>query len=188
MGHRREDSKAEIDAMVADLEAENAPEIEWAVEKLRDGRAELDELDAIEEWSNDRQREWAARLKEQTVRYLGLAAHGRLPREGETASDLEREAERLARGKLRPELTEAEREEAVGQLRAAAQLVRDRAALMDDVDRANAELAQKRAAFQAKNDRRAAALRNGVRATGSGTTLWRLNQERRRENGRGRRK
>ena len=184
-----ENERAEIDAMVADLEAHSVPEVLPFIRNMRETGAMLDEMEELAEWGDGRQREWGARFGEQIVRVLRIAAaRGRLPRVGETASDLEREAQRVASGNLRSELTEAERQEAVEQLGTAAQLVRDRAALLADIVHAHEELEQRDQAFTAKGNRLAAELRDAARTAGIGTAVWRLNQDRRRETGRRRRK
>lgn len=184
--HEATHPAAEIDAMIADLEAEDAPEIRWAIDNLREARAEVDELDELQNIYEERLHGVWLELREQIRRADGVLASGGVPsRRRQSATNLDREADRVAEGRTRAELTPEQRDAEVRRLRLAAQVVRDRAALRQRIAEAATEFSERMAAYAEKDHQRMAEARKHVRDAGAGTAVWRMNQQRRREGGRG---
>lgn len=183
-----EDVKAEIDTMVADLEAESPEAHRWAIEELREIRADVEANDRLAEMWSERVAGWQRRIGELMVRGLALIAAGqRVPHENETAWDLQREAQRLREGKIDPERSQEEREEKARQCDVAAQIVRERRAIEEEVRQAHGELSSLEAGFADKSAERDRLLRGVARFAGDREAVRTMNRQRHRATGRRRR-
>jgi hypothetical protein len=178
------DVRADIEAMIADLEAEDCPDIEWAIDEIRAVRDGLDAAERTAEWGRQRLPEWNERLMEQVARALALAAiGGRIWQPGESAADLDREAQRIRSGQAASQVPQATREREADLLEIAAELLRDRTALVEDVLAAGKTLDSHNAELAERNIARDHLLRSIARFMEDPEMLQSLNRDRRRHAG-----
>jgi hypothetical protein len=181
------DVETDIDAMIADLESLGSPDVDWAIDELREIRAELADWDHLGKWAEQRVDEWNQRLMQQLAGAIIIGVMGgRMWRSGESAADLERDAQRIRGGQAASRVPQETREREAELLGHAAKLLRDKTALFDEVIAFRKALDSRAAETEENNVRRDHMVRTFARLLNDPAVLHRLNLERRKHAGRGR--
>jgi hypothetical protein len=179
------DVEADIEAMIADLESLGSPDVDWAIDELREIRAELADWDDLGKWAEQRVAEWNQRLMQQLVAAIIIVGTGgRMWRSGESAADLERDAQRIRSGRAASRVPQETREREAELLEYAAKVLRDKTALFDEVITFRKAVDSREAESTENDVRRDHMVRTFARLLNDPAALHRLNRQRRQMGGR----